>query len=154
MQPIKIILSIALFTLCTACGSEMDMELEGIHSAQQEEVRAAKVYAKKKKPSKAIPGTDDSCARLENKLHEKSSNAAYEVNISSDEFEELLLCKEDGSGETLQSDSKPNNGPVEGKKKCPSSGYDTESPGGTLCCKMYSDCCGTCKKKSEVGVER
>ena len=31
MQPIKIILSIALFTLCTACGSEMDMEMDSEH---------------------------------------------------------------------------------------------------------------------------
>ena len=53
MQPIKIILSIALFTLCTACGSEMDMELEGVHSAQQEEVRAAKVNAKKAVPAQS-----------------------------------------------------------------------------------------------------
>ena len=61
MKHIKIILSIALLALCTACGSEMDMELEG--QWLQEEINALgqpnatkveKVKAKKVKGAESL----------------------------------------------------------------------------------------------------
>ena len=60
MQPIKIILSIALFTLCTACGSEMDMELATEHQSMEWSEEDLSIGANTKKPGNRIQAANNS----------------------------------------------------------------------------------------------